>query len=181
MPKLKRLPARIQVILIVVLATAGYFVLVAGLSGSVCLAAAGPAAQDRPPDTPAPDSPARDSADEAFVYEREGRGDPFVPFVTEKVLQADTQKEEELTGLQRFETGQLTLVAIVIGAGDQFAMVQDSVGKGYVIRQGTKIGRAGAVDEITANRVIVKIPSRSMAGEIRYNTVEMLLKKEGEK
>ena len=65
----------------------------------------------------------QDSGD-SFVYKREGRTDPFVSFVQEKVLAVKTPVEE-LTGMRKFEPGQLTVVAIILGAADKFAMVQD--------------------------------------------------------
>ena len=47
--------------------------------------------------------------DDAFVYKREGRNDPFVPFVQERVASIETPVEE-LTGMRKFEPGQLAVV-----------------------------------------------------------------------
>ncbi|MEW6517861.1 MAG: hypothetical protein AB1461_00460 [Thermodesulfobacteriota bacterium] len=117
-----------------------------------------------------------------FVYERVGRPDPFMPFIKEKVVTSELEvPQEELTGMQKFEPGQLTLVAIVITENGPLAMVEDSVGRGYVIKNGTEIGRAGIVDSIADNTVVIKQRYKTTAGEERYNFVEMLLKKEGEK
>ncbi|MDH3922765.1 MAG: pilus assembly protein PilP, partial [Desulfobulbaceae bacterium] len=71
---------------------------------------------------------------DAFVYKREGRNDPFVPFVEERVV-AKEVLVEELTGMRKFEPGQLSVVAIVSRAGNTFAMVQDSNNQGYIIRE----------------------------------------------
>lgn len=116
---------------------------------------------------------------EPFVYVREGRIDPFVPFVSDKVVRIETQKEE-LTGMRRFEPGQLTVVAIIFVDGSPVAMVEDSMGLGYSIRPGDEIGRTGIVENILPNQVIVKSYSYTLAGDKRYSTVKMLLKKEGE-
>ena len=63
---------------------------------------------------------------DAFVYRRDGRSDPFMPFVSEKVIAADMEiPEEELVGMQKFEPGQLTLVAVVQTESEPLAMVQD--------------------------------------------------------
>jgi len=59
--------------------------------------------------------------------------------------------------------------------------VEDSSHKGYIVRKGTKIGRSGIISDIEPNRVIIKQLSYSMAREKKYNTVEMTLRKEGEK
>ena len=116
-----------------------------------------------------------------FVYKREGRPDPFMPFISEQVVQTEMVfEEEELTGMRQYEPGQLTLVALVFAEDGPLAMVQDSVGMGYVLREGTKIGRSGIVDLISSNMVIIKESFQTTSGKTRYNTVQMVLKKEGE-
>lgn len=122
-------------------------------------------------------------ASDSFTYRRVGRSDPFMPFISAKVVSTAADLEvplEELTGMRKFEPGQLTLVAIIFAEDGPLAMVQDSVGKGYIIRNGTELGRSGVVDEITGNLVVVKQRYKTTAGEDRYKFVEMLLKKEGE-
>jgi type IV pilus assembly protein PilP len=125
-----------------------------------------------------------------FVYQREGRTDPFVPFVpfaAEPAVAAKVAPKPEepapevLTGLRKFEPGQLSVVAIIETPRARHAMVEDSVRKGYVIRKGTKIGRTGVVEDIEPNRVLIKQYSYTLAGDKRYQTVVMELKKEGEK
>ncbi|MBC8317682.1 MAG: pilus assembly protein PilP [Desulfobulbaceae bacterium] len=116
-----------------------------------------------------------------FVYKREGRSDPFMPFVSERVVQEEvTVEEEELTGMRRFEPGQLTLTGIVMIEGGSMAMVQDAAGIGYVLREGNALGRSGVVNKISKNLVVIKQQYKNTAGEERYRLVEMLLKKEGE-
>ncbi len=121
---------------------------------------------------------------EVFIYEWEGRPDPFMPFLSEETVKAELEAEEkELTGLQRYEAGQLTLVAIVFANDIPSAMVQDSIGKGYIIKQGTKIGKSGVVESITANEVLIKEESTSPINNNKkiYKTIQMVLRKEGEK
>ncbi|MCD6389447.1 MAG: hypothetical protein J7L69_08545 [Desulfobulbaceae bacterium] len=116
-----------------------------------------------------------------FVYKREGRLDPFMPFISEQVVQTEMGfEEEELTGMRQYEAGQLTLVALIFAEEGPLAMVQDSVGMGYVLRKGTKIGRSGIVDRITANMVIIKQSFQTTSGKTRHHTVQMVLKKDGE-
>ncbi len=116
-----------------------------------------------------------------FVYLREGRLDPFMPFINETVISAEIEVDEkDLTGMQLFEPGQLNLVALIFAEDGPLAMVEDSVGKGYIIREGTKIGRTGIVDQINKNTVSIKEPFRTTSGTIKYRTVQMVLKKEGE-
>jgi len=119
-----------------------------------------------------------------FEYQTEERPDPFLPFISEKIVQsADSESEfgEKLTGMRQFEPGQLTLTAIIFTETNPMAMVEDSSHKGYVIRRGTKIGKFGIVTDILPNAVVIKQSSYSLNQENKYTTVEMILRKEGEK
>ena len=119
-----------------------------------------------------------------FVYQVEDRPDPFMPFISEKVVQPtepEIEDNEKLTGMRQFEPGQLNLVAILFTQGTPLAMVEDSSHKGYLIKRGTKIGKSGIVSDILPNEVIIKQLSYSMTKERKYKTVEMILRKEGEK
>ena len=119
-------------------------------------------------------------AENAFVYKREGRNDPFVSFIRERVA-AKEVPVEVLTGMRKFEPGQLAIVAIVSSPSDIFAMAQDSNNQGYIIRKGILLGQTGVVEAIVPNKVIVKNYTYNLAGDKIYKTVEMVLKQEGEK
>ena len=119
-------------------------------------------------------------ADDSFVYKREGRTDPFVTFIKEKVAPTTTPVEE-LTGMRKFEPGQLNVVAIVISPVEKLAMVQDSNNQGYIIREGILLGRTGVVKAVVPNKVIVKNYTYNLAGYKIYKTVEMVLNQDGEK
>ena len=119
-------------------------------------------------------------AEGGFVYVRENRSDPFVPFIQERVSVTE-MPVEELSGMQKFEPGQLKVVAIMLSPVDKFAMVQDSNNQGYIIREGILLGRTGVVEAIVQNKVIVKNYSYNLAGDKIYKTVEMVLRQEGEK
>ena len=117
-----------------------------------------------------------------FVYETEGRNDPFEPFISQKTMQeAAETSAEKLTGMQKFEPGQLSLVAIMFTESNPMAMVEDSSHKGYIIRRGTKVGKNGVVSDILPNIVIIRQEAYSMTKEKKYKTVELSLRKEGEK
>jgi Tfp pilus assembly protein PilP len=121
---------------------------------------------------------------ENFVYQVEDRPDPFMPFISAKVIQpveSDMEDSEKLTGMRQFEPGQLNLVAILFSESNPLAMVEDSSHKGYIIKRGTKIGKSGIVSDILPNEVIIKQLSYSMTKERKYKTVELILRKEGEK
>jgi type IV pilus assembly protein PilP len=122
-----------------------------------------------------------------FEYRLENRPDPFVPFITEKAASSNVNMDEivdsgdPLTGMQLFEPGQLTVVALVKTEEEYLAMVQDFTGKGYTLSQGMKIGRHGVVKSFTPQSVIVEETTVTRAGKKSVTEVVMLLKKEGEK
>lgn len=118
---------------------------------------------------------------DTFTYRLEGRPDPFLPFLTDKSQTnpdeiVDTNKK--LTGMQLFEPGQLSLVALVRTPDQKFAMVQDVSGKGYIIRKGTKIGKRGVVTAIIPNKVVITETAMTRSGRKLTNKIVMVLKKE---
>jgi type IV pilus assembly protein PilP len=121
-----------------------------------------------------------------FEYVLENRADPFVPFITEKAASSTVdmneiiENNEPLTGMQLFEPGQLTLVALLKKNVADVAMVEDFTGKGYILLEGTKIGRRGVVKDIAPNAVIIEETAVTRAGKEIVTQVVMTLKKEGE-
>ena len=121
-----------------------------------------------------------------FTYQMEGRPDPFVPFITEKAAASNVDMDEivdangPLTGMQLFEPGQLTLVAVMQSSSGDVAMVEDFTGKGYVLSEGIKIGRRGIIKDIVPNAVIIEETAVTRAGKKIITETVMLLRKEGE-
>jgi len=122
-----------------------------------------------------------------FEYEIENRPDPFVPFYSgETNTQPDVdpneivEVEKQLTGMQLFEPGQLTLVALMKVQNKYVAMVEDFKGQGYIIEEGTKIGRRGVVKDIIPNKVLIEEIAVTRAGRELRNEIVMALRKEGE-
>ena len=121
-----------------------------------------------------------------FEYQVDDRPDPFAPFVTgpaqtNPVTPDEIIEENEvLTGMQLFEPGQLTLVALMMTGGETVAMVQDFTGRGYMIEEGMKIGRRGVITRITENEVLIEETSRTRSGKVLKNEIAMVLKREGE-
>ena len=119
-----------------------------------------------------------------FEYQIERRADPFVPFISEKAASANINEilpvDEQLSGMQLFEPGQLNLVAIVMAGNNDFAMAEDTTGKGYILHTGMKIGKRGIITAIKANEVTIEETAFTRAGKKLTSKVVMLLKKEGE-
>lgn len=114
--------------------------------------------------------------DKDFVYNGGNWPDPFVPFVkTEKAKKDEGSASEALAGMRRFEPGQLNLVAIVRQNGAGVAMVEDSAGKGYSIREGTPVGRFGVVTKISPGRVLITEKAPNPLGNTQEKTVTLEL------
>jgi type IV pilus assembly protein PilP len=123
------------------------------------------------------------TTNELFEYTIEGRNDPFSPFISEQATSAKMDEilpvEDNLSGMQLFEPGQLTLVAIVLVDDNEYAMAEDTTGKGYILRTGMEIGRRGIITGIRPNEVIIEETAFTRAGKKLTSNIVMLLKKEG--
>lgn len=124
-----------------------------------------------------------------YAYELEGRSDPFIPFITPRAATAPTtsldpdeiiDEDKMLSGMQLFEPGQLTLVAVLNAESGPMAMVEDVTGKGYILRKGILIGRRGVVSDILPSVVRITETAKTRAGKEIKSTVTMKLKKEGD-
>ena len=102
-----------------------------------------------------------------FSYNPQGLVDPFKPFIqigsTGKTVEGIPK-----TPLQEYDLSQLKLTAIIVmGKERNFAMVEDSAGKGFTLRKGTYIGkRGGRVKAIQTDRVIVEEPLSPYSSEL---------------
>ena len=125
---------------------------------------------------------------DAYVYAVEGRTDPFKPFISIKATMAVGRdpneiidENTELTGMQLFEPGQLTLVGVLMSGAGELALVEDQTKKGYMLKRGNLIGRRGIVTQIDKQQVVITETARTRAGKEISSTVIMRLKKEGDK
>lgn len=127
------------------------------------------------PDTPSLASP-------FYEYQSSARPDPFKPFIAPKTVSPNEliDDQRELTGMQLFEPGQLTLVAIMNTSNGRVAMVEDVTKKGYTIKEGILIGKYGEVTEIGRDQVIVTETAHTRGGEEIKTVVAMKLKRDGE-
>jgi len=110
-----------------------------------------------------------------FTYNPAGKPDPFKPFIqlTPTKLGA---KGVPLTPLQRYETSQLKLVAIIAVRDGNVAMVEDSAGKGFFLKKGTAIGKSdGKVTQILKDRVVIEEFEQDVSGQPKKNEVLLYL------
>lgn len=165
--------------------TFGAFIL-AGLIG--CSEEPSPSAQPQtaavatPPAAQAPAPEAKEEEAEKaeeFVYQIEGRRDPFVPLSRIRVpLEVSS---EPTTPLQNYELGQLRLVGVIVGKGAPKAMVVAPDGKSYVLAKGVKVGKNnGVVVDINGDAVLVKEKFMDYTGSVIENIQEIVVpKREG--
>jgi type IV pilus assembly protein PilP len=93
-------------------------------------------------------------------YDPHGLRDPFRP------PSADAAANDELTPLQRYQLGQLKLVAVIYDTRFPRAVVEDEAGLGYILQVGTPIGpNNGAVKAIEPGRVVVREETTDFYGE----------------
>lgn len=119
---------------------------------------------------------AADGLPETPPYNPAGRRDPFRPFTLDIRPEARTQ----LTPLQRYELGQLIVVGTVWELSPPRAMVEDSVGMGFIVTIGTPIGRnGGVVTAIEPQRVMVEERVLDFYGKEQINRIVMETPKEG--
>lgn len=135
------------------------------LSGPVATAQAPPAANGGPAPAQADGAPSAPAK----------RRDPFRPFT----LNVRPEARVPLTPLQRYELGQLSVVATVWDVSPPRAMVEDSFGMGYIITLGTLIGsNGGVVTAIEPQRVLVEERVLDYYGREQINRLVMETPKE---
>jgi type IV pilus assembly protein PilP len=106
-------------------------------------------------------------------YDAAGRRDPFRP----PHAATSVRTGEQLTPLQRYDLGQLKLVAIIYDTSQPRAVVEDEAGLGYIVRIGTPIGpNDGTVKTIERGRVMIQEDSVDYYGEHHPTEVAMDLR-----
>ena len=84
-----------------------------------------------------------------------GKRDPFRPFTLN--TRTSSRPRENLSPLERYDLGQLKLVGVVWHVKEPSAMIEDSVGLGYIVKVGTPIGaNDGKVRAINPNEIIIE-------------------------
>lgn len=115
-------------------------------------------------------------------YDPKGKPDPFDPVIREEGAAAGPsirpKKRTPQTPLERVDLGQLKLVAIVAAPSGNRAMVEESSGKGYILREGTFIGlNSGRVVEIQADKVLIEEEYEDVYGKSLVQKKELKLPK----
>ncbi len=96
------------------------------------------------------------------AYDPKGRTDPFSPLFKDEpkpkpgVKPGDGKPGRILTPLEKLDLSQLKLVGIVRGLGGPRALIEETSGKGYIIKKGTFIGiHSGKVADIFDDKIVI--------------------------
>jgi type IV pilus assembly protein PilP len=83
--------------------------------------------------------------------------------------------------LESIDLSLLKLVAIFSMAGERVAMVEDSLGKGYVVRRGSYMGRnSGRIEKLTDDTIFLMEQAINPAGDIIDRQVTLTMKEVNE-
>ncbi len=115
-------------------------------------------------------------------YNPKGKPDPFEPFIKDEGQQVakslKPKKRTPQTPLEAIELGQLKLVAIIAAATGNRALVEESSGKGYILREGTYVGmNSGKVVGISIDKVLIEEEFEDVYGKTITQKKEITLPK----
>jgi Tfp pilus assembly protein PilP len=118
------------------------------------------------------------SADKGFTYVSSGKRDPFRSFILE---QQASRNLHDRGPLEQFELAQLALHAVVWDTPRARALVTDPSGRGYIVAEGTPIGKnEGRVTKITDNLMVVRETYIDYLGERTEKDIEMRVRQKSQ-
>lgn len=98
--------------------------------------------------------------------------DPFKSFVEARTPALTEKSSRALTPLQRYKLEQLKVVGIVVGAETTKALLEDDVGKGYVVTVGDLVGdQEGKITAIEKDRLVIEESYRDIMGEPKVRRI----------
>jgi type IV pilus assembly protein PilP len=109
--------------------------------------------------------------------------DPFKPFVVAKPIPVNTpdivkKAKSDALPIHSFDVDKFTLIGIITGGKQNRAMVTDPDKKGYVLREGMKIGKSdGVVKKINKDNVLVAEKYKDDKGKDKERIIPLTLPK----
>ena len=111
-----------------------------------------------------------------YTYNPLGKRDPFRSLVDEQRLPTQTQAACK-DPLCQWDLDQLVLVGVVTGDANPLAMVEDPMGRGYVIHRNTRMGKQGGkVTQILRDAVTVTEQWTAPDGKLNPNPISLRMK-----
>jgi type IV pilus assembly protein PilP len=115
--------------------------------------------------------------DHEYVYDATGKRDPFRSFI----FTVNTAERDARGPLEQFDLAQLSVVAVVWGTDRPRAVVADPSGRGYIVREGTYMGKnQGRVIGIADNALVVKESYVDYFGDTTTKDVTMRVRADKE-
>jgi Tfp pilus assembly protein PilP len=93
----------------------------------------------------------------AFAYRAAGRRDPFRSYLLDAMARRQAERSQrQLEETESYELSQYHLTAVLTGTSQPKAMIEDPTGKAFVVRIGSRVGRAGGrVSRIDSTGIVV--------------------------
>jgi len=111
------------------------------------------------------------SSSAGYGYDATNKRDPFRSFVLDEALRLT---KHERGPLEQFDLSQLSVVAVVWGTQRPRALVTDPSGRGYVVQEGTTIGKNdGHVIRIGDTTMLVRETYVDYLGAATNKEIEM--------
>lgn len=104
--------------------------------------------------------------------------DLFKPFI--KLKRETPNNKSALLPIQRLQLSEISLKGIIWVPKRPLALVEDTTGKGYILKVGDPIGPSGYVKEIKRDRIVIEEKHTNILGEQKTKTVELTLPKKEE-
>ena len=112
----------------------------------------------------------------SYRYDATGKRDPFRSFLWER---PEILAELPVEGpLEKFDLGQLSLLAVVWKTGSARALVQDPSGGNFIVAEGARIGKnSGLVTRIEDGLVVVRETYVDYLGQETRKDIEMRMRR----
>jgi type IV pilus assembly protein PilP len=116
-------------------------------------------------------------------YNAKGKVDPFEALLRDESAAAagaklKAKKRDPQSPLEKIDLGQLKLVAIIAAPSGNRALVEESSGKGYILREGTYVGmNSGKVVNIAIDKILVEEEFEDAYGKTITQKKEITLPK----
>lgn len=112
----------------------------------------------------------------SYRYDSTGKRDPFRSFLWDR---SEIIAEAPMEGpLEKFDIGQLSLLAVIWKTGDARALVQDPSGGNYIVSEGARMGKnSGRVTRIEDGLVVVRETYVDYLGQETRKDIEMRMRR----
>ncbi len=111
-------------------------------------------------------------AKDNYRYNPANKPDPFKPFLVKE----ESAPKKYLSPLQMLDLNAIRLVGITDTPQGKLAIIQDSTGRGYFVRVGSKIGSSGVVVKIDNNALYIQEEVKDFLGRVKKQEIVLKLR-----